>query len=180
MQTHYTTNSQHGPVKLTSNAVVHTAGAPIETCVIGTTEPAVRLRLQQRSVYPNRDGRPALFPTRLEIRKLPPGQISLAMTGNQSTAVVAETVPQWQLRPISRRLTNRPESTPSASASASARGIGKALMAAALEYRRVDGLTVRASHNAVPSQEKSGFVVTGPPGELQGLKYVPVELICDG
>ena len=100
MQTHYTTNSQHGPVKLRSNAVVHTAGAPIETCVIGTTEPAVRLRLQQRSVYPNRDGRPALFPTRLEIRKLPPSEISRAMTGNQSTAVVAETVPQWQLRPI--------------------------------------------------------------------------------
>ena len=98
VQTHYTTNSQHGPVKLRSNAVVHTAGAPIEICVIGTAEPAVRFRLQQRSVHPNRDGRPALFPTRLEIRKLPPSEISRAMTGNQSTAAVAGTVPQWRLR----------------------------------------------------------------------------------
>ncbi len=60
------------------------------------------------------------------------------------------------------------------------RGIGKALIAAALEHRRVDKVTVRASHNSVPSYEKSGFVVTGPPGELHGLKYVPMALICDG
>lgn len=59
-------------------------------------------------------------------------------------------------------------------------GIGKALMAAALEHRRVDRVTVRASHNAVPSHEKNGFVTTGPPGELHGLKYVPMEPICDG
>jgi hypothetical protein len=54
----------------------------------------------------------------------------------------------------------------------------KALIAAALEHRRVDHVTVRASHYSAPSYEHSGVVVTGPTGELQGLKYVPMQLIC--
>ncbi|MCB1773752.1 MAG: GNAT family N-acetyltransferase [Gammaproteobacteria bacterium] len=55
-------------------------------------------------------------------------------------------------------------------------------MAADLKHRHVERVTVRASHSSVPTNEKSGFVVTGPPGELQaiqGLNYVPMELICD-
>lgn len=57
-------------------------------------------------------------------------------------------------------------------------GVGRALIENALDYVSVDRLTVRASLNSVPAYTQYGFEVTGAVGEVSGLVYQPMEMLC--
>ena len=56
------------------------------------------------------------------------------------------------------------------------RGVGRALMAEALDHARVRTITVSASIPSVPAYEAYGFQVVGAEEEKQGLVYVPMEI----
>ncbi|MCP1340549.1 GNAT family N-acetyltransferase [Idiomarina sp. M1R2S28] len=56
------------------------------------------------------------------------------------------------------------------------KGVGKKLLAAALEHARTDIVTVSASLSSVPAYEKYGFECKGATGESEGLIYQPMEI----
>lgn len=56
------------------------------------------------------------------------------------------------------------------------KGIGKALLAAALKHARAETVTVRASLSSVPAYIKYGFKCSGDIGEFAGLVYQPMEI----
>ena len=56
------------------------------------------------------------------------------------------------------------------------RGIGRALVAEALDHARVEKITVSASIPSVPAYEAYGFQVVGAEEEKQGLRYLPMEI----
>jgi len=55
------------------------------------------------------------------------------------------------------------------------RGVGRRLMAAALEHANGDVVTVRASLSSVKAYERYGFALAGEVGEFAGLVYQPME-----
>lgn len=55
------------------------------------------------------------------------------------------------------------------------RGVGRRLMAAALEHAKGDVVTVRASLSSVKAYERYGFALAGEVGEFAGLVYQPME-----
>lgn len=56
------------------------------------------------------------------------------------------------------------------------RGVGRALMAEALDHARAGTITVSASVPSVPAYEAYGFLIVGAEDERQGLVYVPMEI----
>ncbi|MFJ4385353.1 GNAT family N-acetyltransferase [Pseudomonas sp. NPDC089408] len=55
------------------------------------------------------------------------------------------------------------------------RGVGRRLMAAALEQANGEVATVRASLSSVKAYERYGFALSGEVGEFAGLVYQPME-----
>ncbi len=58
-------------------------------------------------------------------------------------------------------------------------GIGRKLLAAALDRARAETVTVRASLSSVPAYEKYGFTCTGDVSESVGLVYQSMEIDLD-
>ncbi|WP_409526024.1 GNAT family N-acetyltransferase [Nitrincola sp. MINF-07-Sa-05] len=56
------------------------------------------------------------------------------------------------------------------------KGVGKKLLLSALDYAKVDTVTVRASLSSVPAYKKYGFECSGATGESAGLIYQPMEI----
>ena len=56
------------------------------------------------------------------------------------------------------------------------KGIGKALLSSALNYAKVETITVSASLSSVPAYEKYGFKCKGGVDESAGLVYQPMEI----
>ncbi|MFH0256948.1 GNAT family N-acetyltransferase [Vibrio rumoiensis] len=59
------------------------------------------------------------------------------------------------------------------------KGIGKALLSSALNYAKVETITVSASLSSVPAYEKYGFKCKGEADESAGLVYQPMEIILN-
>ncbi|MBT0964115.1 GNAT family N-acetyltransferase [Denitromonas iodatirespirans] len=55
-------------------------------------------------------------------------------------------------------------------------GIGRKLLSAAMNYAKVETVTVRASLSSVPAYEKYGFECKGEASESAGLAYQPMEI----
>ncbi|SEA98479.1 Ribosomal protein S18 acetylase RimI [Alkalimonas amylolytica] len=55
-------------------------------------------------------------------------------------------------------------------------GTGRALLSSALNYAKVDIVTVSASLSSVPAYEKYGFECKGETGKSAGLVYQPMEI----
>ncbi len=56
------------------------------------------------------------------------------------------------------------------------KGIGKELLSSALNYAKVETITVSASLSSVPAYEKYGFECKGEADESAGLAYQPMEI----
>jgi len=56
------------------------------------------------------------------------------------------------------------------------KGIGRKLLSSALNYAKVETVTVSASLSSVPAYEKYGFKCKGEAGESAGLVYQPMEI----